>query len=897
MADITISNGTTNNADSYTTRAFVDRFIIESASSNPFNGSTLNVDSDPQWGKRGIPFGGNFVLNKGTLNIDARYTRWLKFDGGSGTYPRISVGASVKRSGVNLGECIGIWTTFPGNPVVYASTGYGGAAAATGWIKIRTLSSSIADNDVLTIEDGTYTMNLTADGADQIGWLTIVGGAGNSTGIMWKPNTTVNILGEWWPLGTSNGAASQTMSFYSTDYCAAVWVETGSGTGVYEAWPNIGDMAWTDIKNGEAGKVFKMVPSTGVITFGNGTNGTIPPTSAKIRVPNLTIAGTYDATAWASGVRYYSSTWYSNFYIQAQYTAGVNGPITMNKVNGSFAIDVARGSFALDYIGCGSRIGLLNISSNQSVSELCFGQTQNLMPTYQFLVDRFGGTLTASKITAAYPYSQGYACAYFSYNPGTINITNLKVIGPRGSAISSYSHPLVGLAYNTKITIDGIKCYGAYIRATGNADATLKNITFSDSITTSSPTGASNLYYGVSNTKVVVDGVTLDGVAPNGGGIFMLATGDRIDLRNVGTWATPFNCQSRAWGLLQSADVSTGKTSRCYTQNLYYYSGYGLLMPVQGDSGWVFQNTADFSGNSFFGAAGQNTKLRGMRVGTEYGTPPSIVSNGGYNNRVQTHIGSASGIEPFDVFVSDTKGAIIFTGHPPTATSPVYLWASAGTPTIVGDGTVYLEKNGDAVTWEMQYFVLGHSGFFVTGGDAYVLEKEGGSMTNLVFEYQIDKGSGYNGTWLTCNATNFTAENSSGLISPTVGFKLKVRVRATTDNVWYRGVTGFAIKTTTSAALQQAALYPIGATTVVLNGVNANSEVRIYSESGTELAGVEDCGANPTLSWATDASVAYNVRIVIVHPNYNIKEFITAVLPTTQSIPIQQEPDKWFSNP
>lgn len=92
---------------------------------------------------------------------------------------------------------------------------------------------------------------------------------------------------------------------------------------------------------------------------------------------------------------------------------------------------------------------------------------------------------------------------------------------------------------------------------------------------------------------------------------------------------------------------------------------------------------------------------------------------------------------------------------------------------------------------------------------------------------------------------------------------------------------------------------PIGTTTVTFDGVNAGSEIRIYLPDGTEVAGVETCEANHILTWSVYAHGSPNntVRIVIVHLDYKIKEFIYVSRIGAQSIPVQQEPDKWRSNP
>ncbi len=83
-------------------------------------------------------------------------------------------------------------------------------------------------------------------------------------------------------------------------------------------------------------------------------------------------------------------------------------------------------------------------------------------------------------------------------------------------------------------------------------------------------------------------------------------------------------------------------------------------------------------------------------------------------------------------------------------------------------------------------------------------------------------------------------------------------------------------------------------TTVTFTGVNADSEIRVYNASGAEIAGVESCDANHALTWNVDAT-ALTVRIV--HTAYKIKEFQYTNAAGTQSLPVQQEADKWYSNP
>jgi hypothetical protein len=92
---------------------------------------------------------------------------------------------------------------------------------------------------------------------------------------------------------------------------------------------------------------------------------------------------------------------------------------------------------------------------------------------------------------------------------------------------------------------------------------------------------------------------------------------------------------------------------------------------------------------------------------------------------------------------------------------------------------------------------------------------------------------------------------------------------------------------------------PIGLCTRIFEGISAGCEIRVYDPDRNELAGVESSTANPTLAWSAFAPGSPNntVRIVIIDLAYRIKEFNYTSSVGSASIPVQQEPDKWFSNP
>lgn len=91
----------------------------------------------------------------------------------------------------------------------------------------------------------------------------------------------------------------------------------------------------------------------------------------------------------------------------------------------------------------------------------------------------------------------------------------------------------------------------------------------------------------------------------------------------------------------------------------------------------------------------------------------------------------------------------------------------------------------------------------------------------------------------------------------------------------------------------------VGTAAVTFVGVQAGSEIRVFLPGGTEVAGVETCSADHALSWPVYSvgSPDNTVTIRIVHAAYKIKEFTYTSALGAQTLPVQQEPDKWYSNP
>jgi hypothetical protein len=91
---------------------------------------------------------------------------------------------------------------------------------------------------------------------------------------------------------------------------------------------------------------------------------------------------------------------------------------------------------------------------------------------------------------------------------------------------------------------------------------------------------------------------------------------------------------------------------------------------------------------------------------------------------------------------------------------------------------------------------------------------------------------------------------------------------------------------------------PLKYVTLTFDGVNANSEIRIYRNSdNSETAGVELCDANHVFAGVPYYGTGQVCTVRIVHPEYKIKEFTYTIPGVDQTIPVQQELDRWYSNP
>ncbi len=121
---------------------------------------------------------------------------------------------------------------------------------------------------------------------------------------------SIDIDGNWIEIGTGDSTASQTMTAPYTEYIPSLWVETGSGTGVYEIWNNVtgaygpymemfgrDGLEW--VGSGKRGNYFVQTPATNpieIISLASGATTTgsylVTCTSTTGVLPGARVTGT-----------------------------------------------------------------------------------------------------------------------------------------------------------------------------------------------------------------------------------------------------------------------------------------------------------------------------------------------------------------------------------------------------------------------------------------------------------------------------------------------------------------------------------------------------------------------------------------------------------------------------
>jgi hypothetical protein len=767
------------------------------------NNSTLIIDSDVRWGQQAAVLGGIAISATlgGVSRIDGRNVWWMAYDAATGNVPTLGTAGVQNCTGgtsAATGEFLGIFTALG-----VAPSASGGAMPAAGFIKFRSKVGTFVDNEVVTLPGGaTITVNSATGG--QRGWIHFVGAESGSATV---PRLgKFEALGDWFELGTTNGADDQTFQYPVLDNCPAIQIETGVGTGIYEWWLNAGSR-WatatqfvpTDLR----GKYYGMNNATGVITIAQRASnscGFKPASGLRVRIPNILVSNS-NATNW--NLNTISGTLATRF----DFITTSAGDILIDKTCGNWYLSFSS-AFQVMVSNSATLHSVLvaNTAGDTTFDNCAIGLNSTTEFNPMSFSNMFSGGMVQDCRVARYASSgagnnciAATDCAGLSFLRTSAEMFGSATAVTRGTPTAyAFLFTRCNDFYLTDCTI-----MGSRLEWTQCARSTCTGLKYADQINGATVATQAQSAFSISaaTTNIDIDGFSNFGSLANVhpyNGFLVAVNAFFISMRNIGTAAAPYNCGSaNQVGIIANVTVCTDVTfRRIYTDNLRT-GAFSLANTVQR---MICVNVW---------SDGADTQLIAAVDITPQGCR--------WTNSVTPQV-SVYARHWEDAFTSTTAGRILIAMNEPLASTADQCAITAGTPAFTSGGQVAMKTVGDQVTWTMPYYCLGYTSL------ANIAPTISGTSTgNMSYEYQIDTGSGY-GAYKALTGANLNGET----ISPTAGFKLRVRATTTVANS-ANVLSYIRIDGVTNATDQQVAYaLPFDAAGVIA-GIQTGSRVQIYN--------------------------------------------------------------------
>jgi hypothetical protein len=826
-------------------------------------GAVLTIDSMPQHTGRGIL--GDLLIQSGEIHIDGRYVREIAYSAGSGSLPAVGTALTYGAAGTAK--------------VIRLNSG----TSATGVLTI-TIQGAL-EEPAGTLTDGAWSATIDTS---RVGLLMVFG-----EDQVWDATDatcTLRVTGDWYEIGVGTGADSQTITLPHSGIQHAIWVETGSGTGVFEIWHRVSTVAssvfWDSLSDWgntyESGFVFAHPPGTGTLTFGTNSNGGAPPAGARIRIPNVHVGTTTVATPLvevtpltiASYLDMVDSGVTQNVFID--HLNASTAQITLNQTNGSTVSDSA--------IGLWTSTGAVNRNNAEvSLTNCAFVAGNGLAgdgPVLQFtIVDNVGGITVTD-------------CVFFSgtnnNNNGSLNLTTMANIVFAGvnKLVSNQQDENTMAALRGSVS-SNVQNTGTLLMLNGGVIATggcvnwpLGDIAWGQLASRGSTENSLSILNlsGTDNFRVT-SGRFLVGDQIQGfrGSQFTLTDASNLTVQNIGDIDAKLDNGGQGAHLLSLLGISNNVTMRRVWFDNLGASSRTLISTLNSASDALIENcSVQYSSELELDAT--RVTVKGVHA---------AAGNIGASNGVEDDLPNVIATIFYDHFKSDTVGAVGLLFNDRGARHIPDVVTTAGSPIWNGLGDLLMRTAGDQMEFTWPHFIKGHTGFRNVAANVAGVNP----TTNHSFEYDLDTGGGFSGTWKTVSGANLSAET----ISPE-GFRVKIRITCTTSNTGNQ-LRGFAIQTTTTIAAQKANLYPLDVYALDLTGLQPGSEVRVYQgtdpATAVALAGVESSGTTFNMVHSIPGQQGFLVVFAIGFQVIRIPLTFSAF---DVSIPIQQALDRVFEN-
>lgn len=443
--------------------------------------------------------------------------------------------------------------------------------------------------------------------------------------------------------------------------------------------------------------------------------------------------------------------------------------------------------------------------------------------------------------------SSGFVISNSSFDCFGLSATDAR----RGTSATAQGLDGIQLARCNTTTISDCKFLYGRVNIIASINTTITNTSYADSsLTLINANGPGNIFVVSGNSDtILITGLTSRDNIPYTwcyGDLVSATNYSNLTVRNMGTAAAPLNMYSMTPSfLIGSVGVNTDMR-RIYMDNMRNNTPINVANTMQNVNLvnlWAMPASTTFGTTNANGIDSVNNNVQGCRW--TLGTSGQV---------------ACYGFHWTDFFISTTAGRVAILCNEPLASTASQCAITAGTPAFNSNGLITMPTLGDQVTWTCPYYVLGYTAF---SGSAPTFTH---SAANYNYEYQIDTGSGTFGSYKALNTGNLTTET----ISPTVGFRLRVRATTTVANT-ANTITMIQIQMTTTSTAQreQYALPFTGSATIT--SLISGSRVQLYNETKSlELYNNVVNATSLTYAYdpATSASTGDTIRLRITRLGY-----------------------------
>jgi hypothetical protein len=833
------------------------------------NGGTLTIDSDTRYGPNTTPNTGpmgNVIASAtqgGNMVIRGDNVRLIPYNGGAGNVP--AAGTSISRQGVTA-ELLCVMASRVGGAV----TPSGSPLPISAWLKVRNVSS------VGAFPVGPLTgIGASSTATDELGWIEVVGV--ETFGMSISRLNTLTVTGEWFSLGVTSGVRGQTIQLPAfeviTEY-PGLEIETAVGSGVYAFWANASSKFRGDTIGADSRARMVGINATGLATIGTGLDaqpaGDLPSAGRRIRVPNIILSNCANANRAVNAV---PSATMGNRY---ELNSSGSGVIFLTRVTGPWFWNITQPqSVAINDLHTNDHISVTESSIAPIINGLHVGLSNMPSPVTSIPISigqHYAGDTSVSNISglrAEGNTGSAYAIQFVNCY-GRWDITRIR--GHYASDCTSVSGPLF---FNTcdDVTVNAAEVVGKRMVVNACARFALNGLTYADNVRGNTlTTVACHAVEVMGNSKVVsINGVALwPGVAnvhPYTGLVYLSTV---FDFAFTGTGSPQAPLDAGTVNRMGYLFADGGNNARCrFRRNWLTGLRLGLSNSNNTSVNIQMQNCYNVDASLTLGPNWQNSQSNGNR------------HNGG---AVPTSFVHVTGSHFWDSFTGDTsaRAAIIFVEKSSTLDSLAAYTIDSGSPKFTAQGALVMTM-GDRITWSWNYNILGWTGLSsmaVTGTNA---------TTNHLYEYDLDKGVGYSGTFKTMSNANLAAETG---ISAS-GFRAKIRITGTVANA-NNQITSLRFDGTTTLAAQNAALYPLDFATLNLTGLLSGSSVALFANPVTPgavpVVSTQNTNTAASFTYVYDPAVtSYTLRVR--KPGFNPIDLIfsSALL---MNIPLAQQENK-----